>query len=237
MNARDELFFRLRGDGRAQRDASELTAGLDRVFENLPAARQGEALLERFLSRLEEAGGEGRVHASLEDFSAWMHAEAVRVGATSVLLASHRAFHGAFAASIGGDGITVHRLPDGTSALDRAAAIETAAAADFGIGMADAGFADSGAIAVSASRNESRSLSLLPETHVAVLREEDIVSDMAAAAASMTAMLAEDRTSAITLVAGPSKTADIEKVLVTGVHGPRRFLVAVIRKAAPAAQS
>ncbi|HRE90809.1 MAG TPA: LUD domain-containing protein, partial [Myxococcota bacterium] len=29
------------------------------------------------------------------------------------------------------------------------------------------------------------------------------------------------------LVTGPSKTADIEGVLITGVHGPRRFIVAV----------
>jgi L-lactate utilization protein LutC len=232
MSARDELFFRLKKQGRPVPSGQELASQLDEIFEKLPENVDGLPLLERFLSRLEEAGGETSVHDSWADLAVWMQAELQRSGARSVLLASHEEFDQALATQLEGAGVVVHRLPAGSSPAEREAFTAVAASADFGIGRAEAGFADSGAIAVAASRKESRSLSLLPETHVAVLREEDIHPEIGAFAATMTAMLRSDRTSAFTLVAGPSKTADIEKVLVTGVHGPRRFLVAVLRTGA-----
>ncbi|MBL0176779.1 MAG: LUD domain-containing protein [Ignavibacteria bacterium] len=235
MSARDELFTRLKADrgDDAPGDAA-LAAELDRVFAALPVPSR-EGLLQRFVERLNEAGGEARVHESVEHFLGWLIGELRDSGAASVVLASHKDFaEMGLSTKISATlpALRVHELPAAFSAEAHSAMIAEAEAAAMGIGRALAGFADSGAIAILSSRNESRSLSLLPETHLAVLREADILPDLGNFSHEMTELLKTDKTSAITLVGGPSKTADIEKVLVTGVHGPRRFLVAVIRKSA-----
>ena len=102
------------------------------------------------------------------------------------------------------------------------------ASADLGITAGVAGIAESGAVVIAASENESRSVSLLPHTHVVLLREHDIVPSLPAAATVLRRLVQDGGSSAVTLVDGPSKTADIEKVLVTGVHGPRAFVIVLI---------
>jgi len=109
------------------------------------------------------------------------------------------------------------------------------ASADVGITAGVAGIAESGAVVIAASENESRSVSLLPHTHVVLLRERDIVPSLQAAATVLRRLVQERGSSAVTLVDGPSKTADIENVLVTGVHGPRAFVVVLIGDARDAA--
>jgi L-lactate dehydrogenase complex protein LldG len=233
MSARNDLFTRLKADrGDSAPGESALAFALDDVFAALPKPSR-EGLLQRFVERLNEAGGEARVHESVDDFLVWLIEELRVSEAASVVLASHKDFADQglstkIAAAL--PGVRVHALPERFTPETHAAMIADAEAAAMGIGRAVAGFADSGAVAIISSRNESRSLSLLPETHLALLREEDILPDLGAFAHEMTELLKNDQTSAITLVAGPSKTADIEKVLVTGVHGPRRFLIAVIKR-------
>jgi len=97
-----------------------------------------------------------------------------------------------------------------------------------GVGNAIAGFADSGAVAIQSTREEGRLLSLLTEIHIAVLFEKDLYQDLQSFAPRITTIFRDCSSSAITFIAGPSKTADIEKVLVTGVHGPRRFIVLLV---------
>jgi len=103
-----------------------------------------------------------------------------------------------------------------------------AESAQLGIGTAQAGFADCGAILVASSKQEPRTLSLLPEMHIALLREEDLYPSMSDYTGELHRYLSEAQSSAFTLIGGPSKTADIEKTLVQGVHGPRSFLVAIL---------
>jgi L-lactate dehydrogenase complex protein LldG len=67
-----------------------------------------------------------------------------------------------------------------------------------------------------------RALSLIPDHHVCVLRQTDIVHGVPAAIAQL------DHTRPITLVSGPSATADIEMERVQGVHGPRHLDVVLL---------
>ncbi len=105
------------------------------------------------------------------------------------------------------------------------------ASADLGITGAVGGIAESGAVVITSSEYESRSVSLLPHTHVVLLRASDIVPSLPAAATLLRSLIMERGASAVTLIDGPSKTADIEKVLVTGVHGPRTFVIVLITDA------
>lgn len=100
--------------------------------------------------------------------------------------------------------------------------------ADAGITVAVAGVADCGAIACRTSRVEARLASVAPPIHVALLNATAIVPDMIDLFRAASEHGWSGCSSAITLIAGPSKTADIEGVLITGVHGPREVHVMLI---------
>lgn len=68
---------------------------------------------------------------------------------------------------------------------------------------------------------------LLPETHVAIVRADQVVPGMEDAFA----LVRRDRPHwprAINLVSGPSRTGDIEQTIVLGAHGPRRLHIVLI---------
>lgn len=93
--------------------------------------------------------------------------------------------------------------------------------AKVGITTADLAVAESGALLLSAQPGRRRMASLSPEIHVALIPKDRIVATLEEALATLS-----DRTSV--LITGTSRTADIESVLVRGVHGPREVWVVVL---------
>jgi L-lactate dehydrogenase complex protein LldG len=88
--------------------------------------------------------------------------------------------------------------------------------------------AETGTLMLVSGPETPASVSLLPETHVAVVRESRIVADMEAAwALARTELGALPR--AVNFVSGPSRTGDIERTIVLGAHGPYRVHVIVVR--------
>jgi len=97
---------------------------------------------------------------------------------------------------------------------------------DLAVVEAQYAIAASGTLVVVASPGQPSSLTLLPPTNVILVEASRILPDMAAAIAALgPSTIRQHRVAFIT---GPSRTADIEKMIVLGVHGPRELYAAAV---------
>ena len=90
-----------------------------------------------------------------------------------------------------------------------------------GLTGASIAIAETGSLLVCGGRGRPLTASLLPELHIVVLREEDIIDNLPQA---LNLQELREASSAV-LVTGPSRTADIEMTLTIGVHGPGEIIV------------
>ncbi|MBW2096968.1 MAG: lactate utilization protein [Deltaproteobacteria bacterium] len=99
---------------------------------------------------------------------------------------------------------------------------ELSAKAQLGITAVDALIMESGTLVVRASKEWGRSTSLLPPVHVAIVQPDQRLKDVDSLARLCRSWTREPEglPSAVTLITGHSRTADIELTLVSGVHGP-----------------
>jgi L-lactate dehydrogenase complex protein LldG len=96
---------------------------------------------------------------------------------------------------------------------------------DVGISECDALVAQTGSVVVTSKTAGGRALSVLPPHHVVVARREQLVSDLPAAFALLKEKHGTNFPSMISFVTGPSRTGDIERILVLGAHGPKRLTI------------
>jgi L-lactate dehydrogenase complex protein LldG len=101
---------------------------------------------------------------------------------------------------------------------------EFAKGAKIGITQMDYGIAKTGTLAQDSTKADQRMASTLPWIHVAILGTNSIVADMPALMAKMH----PGKSNYIALITGPSKTADIERVLAIGVHGPEHVVIVCV---------
>jgi L-lactate dehydrogenase complex protein LldG len=95
-----------------------------------------------------------------------------------------------------------------------------------GAGVSEAlyGLADTGSVVLAASPEEPRGRSLLPVVHISLLREDRILPGLDELFAAVRGQLP----SALAIVTGPSRSADIEQRLTIGVHGPGEVHVVLL---------
>lgn len=191
MNARDRILAALRKN---QPAPDRRTPRPQRPVLFPPEPADAPPLLEPFIHRLEEAGGE-----AMSDWAAL----ADRLRALDVKRGYvEPAFMDAARSALGAVNLT--------STYDRAHMDEI----EFSITPAAGAIAETGSLILTADTTEYRLAALTPWIHVAVLDPGAIIESTAEAAARF----GSDRS--VLWVTGPSKTADIEGVLVRGVHGP-----------------
>ena len=111
---------------------------------------------------------------------------------------------------------------------DRAYDVEELEACDVGISECDAIIAQTGTVLVTNRSAGGRALSVLPPHHVVLARRSQMVADLPAAFALLKQKYASHYPSMISFITGPSRTGDIERILVLGAHGPKRLTVLLL---------
>ena len=96
---------------------------------------------------------------------------------------------------------------------------------DAGITECDLLVAQTGGIVVTSRSTGGRALSVLPPHHVVIARQNQLVPDLPAAFAWLQQQYAPDFPRMISFITGPSRTGDIERILVLGAHGPRKLTI------------
>jgi len=102
------------------------------------------------------------------------------------------------------------------------------AIAEIGISAARAGIAATGSLLLELSDPRERSATALPPVHLVFLDARTIVPTLAELAPILVENLDRPSPAYLSLTTGPSRTADIERVLTIGVHGPKELHILML---------
>ena len=214
MSSRDEILNRLR---QQSRDADPPQPWLSRRHFDDPAGR--------FIETLNANKGEAHRAGSLEEAFSLVGDVLRETGAQKAIADGHPVLEDA---NLPGRWPKIEWFIAGHSARDLSQSDlsqsdlrEFAAAADVGLSIATAALAETGTVVVATDSRNSRLTGLLPPVHIVLALATHLSTDLF----TWTALRPDILPSSVTLISGPSKTADIEQTMAVGVHGPGRFIV------------
>ena len=105
--------------------------------------------------------------------------------------------------------------------------------ARIGITSCDWAVSETGTIVIFSNENQPRLFSLLPEIHICIVLEKQILNHLNDLPDKIKEVLLEDKSiapSCINLITGPSRSADIALTPIKGVHGPKELHIIIISK-------
>ncbi|MBU6119452.1 LutC/YkgG family protein [Hymenobacter siberiensis] len=102
--------------------------------------------------------------------------------------------------------------------------------ADLSLTSCEALVARTGSVLVSAATASGRRLSIYPDQHLVLARPSQVVAEIGDALRVIQERYGAAPPSMVSLTSGPSRTADIEKTLVLGAHGPRRIALFLLEE-------
>ncbi len=181
----------------------------------LPETGEGfSAWLELFAKNLAEL--KGALHICQDSAEAACRLREISVEENWRSLATHGAgIASALAATLG---LPVISTDGGYATAD----LEQCSAS---ITECDALVAQTGSVLVTSRSAGGRALTVLPPHHVVTARKEQLVPDLPSAYELLHRLYSSSWPSMIGLITGPSRTADIERILVLGAHGPKRLTI------------
>lgn len=96
------------------------------------------------------------------------------------------------------------------------------------VSWAEAGITATGSLLIDLSGEHDRSAASLAPVHAVIMKESTLVPDIYALRDTISRHLAGPAAARLSITTGPSRTADIERVLTIGVHGPKELHLLVI---------
>lgn len=120
---------------------------------------------------------------------------------------------------------------------ERAGALEVTTGASDGhqlvaVSHAFGGVAETGTLILFSGRDNPTTLNFLPDTHIVVVEARDVAGDYETVLARLREKFgAGEMPRTVNMITGPSRSADIEQMLILGAHGPRRLHVLVVGEA------
>jgi L-lactate utilization protein LutC len=209
MSARDRILNRVTHARRGAADAAAVEAHIGQHLRG-PIPKTNSNLAELFCER-----------------AAQLASDVVRVGLLSEVPP-------AVAGYLGSHGVNLRAvcwpellsLPWGEQRIDLEA---RAARGDDAVGITGvfAAIAETGTLMLLSGVDTPATVSLLPETHIAIVHAEQLVATMEDGWARMRAERGAIPR-AVNFVSGPSRTADVEQTVTLGAHGPRRVLIVFV---------
>lgn len=119
---------------------------------------------------------------------------------------------------------STHRVDVPGAAFDK----DALEACDAGLTACECLVAQTGSILVSSETCGGRALSILPHAHVVIAMAEQVVPTLADALAGIRSEHDGQLPSMLSFITGPSRTGDIERILVLGAHGPKELIVILV---------
>ncbi len=97
-----------------------------------------------------------------------------------------------------------------------------------GVSECDALIAQTGSVLLTSRSAGGRALSVLPPHHVVLARAGQLLPDLPESMRFLKEKYAPNYPSFISLITGPSRTGDIERILVLGAHGPKKLTIILL---------
>lgn len=169
-------------------------------------------MLNQFAEALKKVGGQVAEVATAREAAAYI---AGRINGTVLLPQQSSLERAGLAAALEAEGLTV--VKDSWH--------EHAPAAGAGVTGVNFALADTGTLVLDSTAESLRLATTLPERHFALLDPRKIVADSLAAVPYLRGFHERAPRNYLAYITGPSRTADIERVLTIGVHGPRELHV------------
>ena len=189
-----------------------------------PSAERAE-LVSTFARELEAVGGRFLGTIAPQQMSARITAYAGEIAARTIAYGDGIATDTKpIAAALERAGCTLIKASAVTNA-ERRAARALAFGADLGIAEADYAISSTGTLVITGMAGRPNFLTLVPPASLVIVEVDRIIPNLA----TLFATMAPEAISAnrMTLITGPSRTADIEKRIVLGIHGPKSLAVIV----------
>lgn len=175
-------------------------------------------MYEQFKARAEAVSAEVYRFTAKDDTLAWMVAFLQREGLADTPQGTALWADGSFL-----NGMDREAL-EGIAGLSFEVTREAAAEARFGISQMEWALADTGSLAQNSTAVDQRLVSSLSTIHIALVPTGGILPDMPA----LLARVHPKECAYLAMITGPSRTADIERVLTIGVHGPERLVIVFV---------
>jgi L-lactate dehydrogenase complex protein LldG len=184
-------------------------------------------MAERFQRELEAVHGHFVRCASMEEARAKL-AEMAAQESWATIGAMDRSLCREIAGGLGPDRVSwtghVENVPHGCDWTPQSMASLSA-----GVVEADCLLADTGTSMVACGRAEERLLCYLPPACAIVATADRLVEHLPSAWPAIASRVADPQLRGeFVFITGPSRTADIEKILILGVHGPKRLIVLLV---------